>query len=61
MDKKKHKIEKGWAAFVKDGKLVDIKEFPKGGMADTILEVIAKPTKQEVLDELSSKNISTTK
>jgi hypothetical protein len=51
-------IEKGWAAFVKDGKFVGIKEFKLGGSADTILEVINKPTKAEVEVELASRNIS---
>lgn len=59
--KKKYKFEKGWVAFIKDNKLVDIVEFPKGGLADTILEPVSKPTKQEVLDELAARNIPSTK
>ena len=58
MEKKKYKLIKGWVAFVKDGKLVEIKEVKIGGSADTILEVINKPTNQEVLDELNARNIS---
>lgn len=59
--KVKIKIEKGWAAFIKDGKFIDIKEFKFGGSAETILEIINKPTKEEVEAELASRNISTTK
>lgn len=61
MEKKDYKLTKGWVAFTKDNKLVDIKEVKIGGSANTILEVINKPTKQEVLDELTAKNIPITK
>ena len=61
MEKKEYKLTKGWVAFVKDSKLVDIKEVKIGGHANTILEVINKPTKTEVEAELTSRNISTTK
>lgn len=58
MEKKNINIEKGWAAFVKDGKFVGIKEFPLGGKAETILDVINKPTKAEVEAELTSRGIT---
>ena len=60
MERTKYTITKGWTAFVKDGKLVGIKEFPHGGKADTILTLISKPTKEELLAELASQNIPVT-
>jgi hypothetical protein len=55
------KIEKGWVAFVKDGVLIDIKEFKFGGSANTKLQIINKPTRDEVVAELTSKGIALTK
>ena len=51
-------IEKGWTAFVAEDKAIGIKEFPKGGKAFTLLDIITKPTEAELKAELKARKIS---
>lgn len=49
----------GWSAFVKDGKTcLGYQEFKKGGKYAGTLTLITKPTKAELLSELTRLKIT---
>jgi hypothetical protein len=51
-------IPKGWTAFINDKRCVGYQEFKEGGKAKTKLTLITKPTKAELLAELSKQGIT---
>ena len=51
-------IPKGWTAFVDDKRCIGYQEFKDGGKAKTKLSLITKPTKAELLAELSKQGIA---
>jgi hypothetical protein len=51
-------IPKGWTAFVDEKRCLGYQEFKEGGKAKTKLTLITKPTKAELLAELSKQGIT---
>lgn len=53
-------IPAGWAGFydAETKKLLGISEFKNGGKAHTKLEVVAKPTREEVVSALTAEGVS---
>ena len=51
-------IPKGWTAFVNDKRCLGYQEFKDGGKAKTKLTIITKPTKAQLLAELSAQGIA---
>jgi len=61
-EKKKFTIPKGWNALYNpvEKKVYVCLEFPEGGSADSILSIITKPSKAELLADFEALGLSWT-